>query len=231
MDDLAAIARRRARREGLWLHVDAAYGGFFLLTERGRRRFAGVERADSITLDPHKGLFLPYGTGALLVRDGRRLLEAHEVHGAYLQDLPPEGALPNFADYSARALARRPWAPRLAADRAARPRRLPAALDEKLDLAQHLAAELRGLDGLEVPWEPDLSIVTFRMTGDGGDAEAATVELLAGINASRRVFLSSTTVDGRFTIRACVLSVFTHRDRIDELVEIVRAAVRDLRAR
>ena len=141
------------------------------------------------------------------------------------------GRLPNLADYSAE-LSRegrglRLWLPIVLHGLGAFRR----ALDEKLDLAQHLAAELRGLDGLEVPWEPDLSIVTFRMTGDGGDAEAATVELLARINASRRVFLSSTTVDGRFTIRACVLSVFTHRDRIDELVEIVRAAVRDLRAR
>ena len=71
VDDLAALAEVCAR-ERLWFHVDGAYGGFFLLTEEGRRRMAGIERADSIVLDPHKGLFLPYGTGALLVRDARR---------------------------------------------------------------------------------------------------------------------------------------------------------------
>jgi aromatic-L-amino-acid decarboxylase len=68
VDDLGALADVAAK-ERLWFHVDGAYGGFFLLTERGRRRLAGIERADSIALDPHKGLFLPYGTGALLVRD------------------------------------------------------------------------------------------------------------------------------------------------------------------
>jgi aromatic-L-amino-acid decarboxylase len=229
VDDLAAIGAV-ARAEGLWLHVDAAYGGFFQLTERGRRRFAGIELADSITLDPHKGMFLPYGTGTLLVREGRRLRDAHEVHAEYLQDLPPEGALPNLADYSAE-LSRegrglRLWLPIVLHGLGAFRR----ALDEKLDLAEQLAVELGRLDGLDVPWAPDLSIVTFRVAGDGDEAEAATVELLARINASRRVFLSSTTVGGRITIRACVLSVFTHRDRIDELVELVRGALGDLRA-
>ena len=57
------------RAENLWFHVDGAYGGFFRLTTRGRRRLTGIDRADSVVLDPHKGLFLPFGTGVLLVRD------------------------------------------------------------------------------------------------------------------------------------------------------------------
>jgi aromatic-L-amino-acid/L-tryptophan decarboxylase len=69
LNEVASVARE----EGLWLHIDAAYGGFFQLTERGRNRLRGIEKADSITLDPHKGLFLPYGTGALLVRDAAAL--------------------------------------------------------------------------------------------------------------------------------------------------------------
>ena len=75
----------------MWFHVDGAYGGFFQLTDRGRERFRGIERADSVTLDPHKGLFLPYGTGGLVVRDGAALRDAHYEGAAYLQDLPPTG--------------------------------------------------------------------------------------------------------------------------------------------
>src|SRR4029450_12940158 len=86
VDPLTDIADLAAE-EGLWLHADAAYGGFFQLTERGRKRFRGIERADSITLDPHKGMFLPYGTGSLLVRDGSLLREAHYSGAAYLQDV------------------------------------------------------------------------------------------------------------------------------------------------
>jgi len=226
VDDIEAIADV-AEGRGLWLHVDAAYGGFFQLTDRGRARFAGIDRADSIVLDPHKGMFLPYGTGALLVRDGQQLRAAHEIHGPYLQDLAPEADIPNFSDYSpelsrdARGL--RVWMPIMLHGLAA----FRTALDEKLDLARYLSEQLREMPALDVPWEPELSTVGFRWAAeDSGTADAGTHDLLEGINASRRVFLSSTIIDGRTTIRVCILSVHTHRDRIDELIGIVRDAVR-----
>src|SRR5690606_23059089 len=82
LTDLAEFAHE----DGLWLHVDAAYGGFFQLTERGRKRLVGIGAADSITLDPHKGLSIPFGVGALLVRDRTTLIDANEGKGAYLSD-------------------------------------------------------------------------------------------------------------------------------------------------
>src|SRR5580704_16037637 len=92
---------RLAAREGLWFHVDGAYGGFFQLTRRGRAALSGVEAADSIVLDPHKGLFLPYGTGVLLVRDTAALRAAHDGDGggdgSYLQDLSGDAELPDFS--------------------------------------------------------------------------------------------------------------------------------------
>jgi aromatic-L-amino-acid decarboxylase len=214
-----------ATEEHLWLHVDAAYGGFFRLTERGRALFAGIERADSVTLDPHKGMFLPYGTGSLVVRDGARLREAHYAGAHYLQDLAGEGEIPNFTEYSPE-LSRefrglRVWFPlKLHGVSAFRD-----ALDEKLDLARVLYEGLREVPQLELPWEPELTVVPFRLRGR--DAEA-NKRLLESINASGRVFLSSTIVDGLFTIRACILSHRTHRDRIDECIEIVRRAAVDV---
>ncbi|PKL96651.1 MAG: amino acid decarboxylase, partial [Gammaproteobacteria bacterium HGW-Gammaproteobacteria-8] len=85
VDPLTALAEI-AGCEQLWLHVDAAYGGFFLLTETGRQRLAGIEAADSLVMDPHKSLFLPYGTGALLVRDGEKLHQAMSEGADYMQD-------------------------------------------------------------------------------------------------------------------------------------------------
>src|SRR5438309_764674 len=156
--DVGAVARE----EGLWLHVDGAYGGFFQLTGRGRALFRGIDGADSITLDPHKGMFLPYGTGCLLVRDRRQLREAHMVGADYLQDLAPEDEIPNFADYSPE-LSRdfrglRVWLPiqlhGLGAFR--------EALDEKLDLTEYLYESLRAAPGFEIPWKPELTVVAFR---------------------------------------------------------------------
>jgi aromatic-L-amino-acid decarboxylase len=217
-----------ARRERLWLHVDGAYGGFFQLTERGRSLFRGIEQADSITVDPHKGLFLPYGTGALIVRDGERMREAHSIGAHYLQDLAGESDLPNFSEYSIE-LSRsfrglRVWLPlRLHGVGAFR-----SALDEKLDLARHLYEELAATPGFELPWEPELTVVPFRYVPASGDADAANRALLERINASKRVFISSTMLHGNYMLRPCIVNHRTHRDRIDEAIEIIRASAAGL---
>jgi aromatic-L-amino-acid decarboxylase len=211
IDGIASIAEE----EGLWLHVDAAYGGFFRLTGRGRERFTGIERADSITLDPHKGMFLPYGLGCLLVRDVAKLRAAHQVGADYLKDLGSEGDVPNFADLSPE-LSRdfrglRMWLPlQLHGVSAWR-----SALDEKLDLAE------LSYDGRR----PDLSIVAFAPSA--GDNEA-TARLLERINASRRIFVSSTVIDERAYLRFCILAHRTSRQRMEEAVEIVQKAAADL---
>src|SRR6185503_12184388 len=96
LPEIAALCRER----GVWLHVDAAYGGFAVLTERGRTALAGIELADSVTLDPHKWLYQPFECGCLLVRSGRQLLDAFEIHPDYLRDA--KSGVPrevNFADY------------------------------------------------------------------------------------------------------------------------------------
>lgn len=227
VDPLGDLARL-AEEEDMWLHVDGAYGGFFQLTDRGRRLFAGVSEAQSITLDPHKGMFLPYGTGSLLVRDGKLLREAHHVGAEYLQDLAPEEEIPNFADYSPE-LSRdfrglRVWLPLMLHGVAA----FRSALDEKLDLARFLYRSLVETPGFEVPWEPDLSIVAFRYRPATGDPDGFNRRLLDGINQSKRVFLSSTMIGGRFIIRACILSHRTHRDRVEEVVEIIRGTAAEL---
>jgi aromatic-L-amino-acid decarboxylase len=212
----------------LWLHADAAYGGFFGLTARGRALFEGIARADSITLDPHKALFLPYGTGVLLVREGSLLREAHRAKGDYLQDLAPEGDIPNFADYSPE-LSRdfrglRVWLPLKLHGLGA----FREALNEKLDLTRILYDALISAPGFEVPWDPELTVIAFRYIPASGDVDAFNQRLLERINASKRVFLSSTRLNGDFWIRACIVSHRTHRDRIDEAITIIRDAARAL---
>jgi aromatic-L-amino-acid decarboxylase len=226
IDPLPALATV-ARHEQLWFHVDAAYGGFFRLTERGRRRLTGTELADSVTLDPHKTLFLPFGTGALVVRDPAALATAHEGTGDYLQDIGSTEGLPNYAQmgpeltHDARGI--RAWLPlHLHGVGAFR-----AALDEKLDLAEHAYERLVAIPALELPWRPELSTVAFRIRPDDITAEAAadadrrTRRLLERINARGRVLLSSTVIEGRQTLRICIVAHRTHRDRVDEALGIV----------
>jgi aromatic-L-amino-acid/L-tryptophan decarboxylase len=222
IDPLAAISDV-AVGEKLWLHVDAAYGGFFILTDRGRALLSGIDRADSLVLDPHKSLFLPFGTGALLVRDGELLRHAHSVdQPAYLQDGGDYG-LPNFGDYGpeltrdARGL--RLWLPlQLHGVEAFR-----SALNEKLDLARLAYDELRADPHLEVLGPPELSIVAYRMKGnDAARADSAMAEVLRRVNAEQHVFLSSTQIDGRYVGRLSVLNHRTDRSRVLEATGALR---------
>jgi aromatic-L-amino-acid/L-tryptophan decarboxylase len=213
IDPLPAIADV-ATEEGLWLHVDAAYGGFFQLTDRGRDRLRGVERADSLVLDPHKGLFLPYGTGCLLVRDGDLLRRAHSAEGAhYLQDLGDSG-LPDFNDYSPeltrdfRGL--RLWLPLHLHGVAA----FRAALDEKLDLAELAYDGLTADPHLRVLLRPDLTTLAVHCTSDED-----TAELLRRVNAEQRVLLSSTRVNGRYIARLSILNHRTDHARLSEALD------------
>lgn len=223
-----------ARSHDLWFHVDGAYGGFFHLTERGRTRLAGMERADSVVLDPHKSLFLPYGTGVVLVRDATTLHRAFATDGHYLQDVTGDDNLPDYADLG----------PELTRDHRGLRMWLPLhlhgvaafrdALDEKLDLAAYAYEELAAEPSLELPWRPDLSTVVFRLAGHGApteEDEAERVEranqvLLTRINATKRIHISSTRIHGRLALRLCILSHRTHRDRVAEAVDIIRTEAR-----
>jgi aromatic-L-amino-acid decarboxylase len=216
IDPLGAVAELCAR-ERLWLHVDGAYGAAFQLTARGRDRLRGIEHADSITLDPHKGLFLPFGTGCLLVRDPATLRAAHSGDDAhYLQDIDAAD-LPDFADLGPELT--RPfrglplWLPLHLHGVAA----FRAALDEKLDLAEWTYAALSAEPALHLYGAPELTTVAFRCADDD-----ATAELLRRVNAEQRVRLSSTRIDGRFVGRVTVLSHRTDRARVEEGVAAIR---------
>ena len=232
VDDLPALAGL-AGKEKLWLHVDAAYGGFFLLTERGRRAMAGIERADSVVLDPHKGLFLPYGTGSLLVKDAAALRRAHSVGADYLPGMQTDPDFVDFCEISPE-LSRdfrglRVWLPVKLHGLAPFRRNL----DEKLDLARWATEELRKVPGIEIVAEPQLSLVAFRLAGPGLSDEALDAlnrRFMNRINARQRIHLTGTTARGRFVLRICVLSFRTHLPRMQEGLEDIRAAAAECRA-
>jgi len=226
LDDLADIASRY----GLWLHVDGAYGAPFALTGHGKRILKGIERSDTVVLDPHKGLFLPFGSGAVLAREGRHLLDAHHYDASYLQDKEAlaSGDEISPADLSPeltrpfRAL--RLWLPLKLAGVAP----FRAALEEKLLLARHFHETMSLEDGFEVGPAPDLSIVAFRYLPRRGDPDAFNRKLINAVQRDGRVFLSSTKIDGRFTLRMAILSLRTHLDTVEQAIEILREKAKHL---
>jgi aromatic-L-amino-acid decarboxylase len=229
VDNLKALADL-AQQEHLWLHVDAAYGGFFMLTTHGRALMEGIRRADSVTLDPHKGLFLPYGTGSLLVRDGAALKRAHSVSASYLPTMQDDPDLVDFSQMSPE-LSRefrglRVWLPFKMHGIAP----FCHNLEEKLVLTRWATEELRKIPDIEIVAEPQLSIVAFRLVQPGLDTEALNQlnrDLLNRINARKRVYLSGTLLGNRFVLRICVLSFRTHLDRMRAGLEDIQAAVKE----
>jgi len=223
VDPLPAIADLCAEQQ-LWHHCDGAYGACFHLVPELRPLLAGLSRADSLALDPHKGLFLPYGTGAVLVRDGAALRAAHAATAEYL---PPPAAEEFYdpAQYGPE-LSRdfrglRVWLPIKLHGAAA----FRAALAEKRALALSAAGRLAQLPGLVLVAPPQLSLFAFHLhrTGAGlAQDNSDTQRLLAAVNARQRVMITGCTIDGRFLARVCVLSFRTRAERVEMAIEDIR---------
>jgi glutamate/tyrosine decarboxylase-like PLP-dependent enzyme len=224
IDPLPEIAEL-CRRYGAWLHVDGAYGGLFALCDEGRALLQGIEQADSVALDPHKTLFLPYGTGAALVRDGRLLQDAFSASGEYIRPLGESEVGPSPADLSPeltrhfRAL--RLWLPLQIAGIAA----FRAAQAEKLALARYFHARLSELDGWDPGPSPDLSVVAFRYLPKSGDADEFNERLMRHIQQEGRVMMSGTRIDGSYYLRCAILCFRTHLEHIDDALDAVLRAV------
>ncbi len=227
VDPLPQIAQL-CRRYGAWFHVDGAYGGLFCLSEEGREILRGIDQADSVALDPHKTMFLPYGTGAVLVRDGRHLLDAFSASAEYIRPLGPSDVGPSPADLSVELTrhfrAMRLWLPLQIAGVSA----FRAAQAEKLALARYLHARLSALDGFDPGPPPDLSVVAFRYEPPSGSADAFNERLLRHVQEEGRVMLSGTRLDGRFTLRCAILSFRTHIEHVDEVLAALLRGVEEL---
>jgi len=227
LDDIANIAEEH----NLWFHVDAAYGGFFMLTEHGREVMAGIERSDSVTIDPHKGMFLPYGSGAVLVKEGEKLFDSQHMTANYLQDTLKATDEPSPADLSPelskpfRGL--RMWLPLQLFG--VEPFR--AALDEKLLLTHYFYDQIKQIEGMEVGPEPELSIAFFRFVPEHGDPDDFNKELVNAIHEDGRVFLSSTHIEGTVYLRLALLHFRTHKEEVDLILSVLREKIDEVKSR
>jgi aromatic-L-amino-acid decarboxylase len=217
LPELAALCRER----GVWFHVDAAYGGFAALTERGRRWLAGIELADSVTLDPHKWLYQPFECGCLLVREGQRLHEAFRIQPAYLKDTEAAELEVNFSDLSVQ-LSRTSRALKLWMSlRYFGIDAFRAAIDRSIDLALFAQARIEASAQLELLTPAKLGVVCFRRRPEGMDEdrlERLNQQLVEGLAASGQGLVSSTRLRGRFALRMCVLN---HTSRTQDVERVL----------
>ena len=219
-----------AEAEGLWFHVDGAYGGFFMLTPEAPPALTALGRADSVVLDPHKGLFLPYGSGAVLVRSREALYRAHRYEANYMQDTLRSREEPSPADHSPELTRHfrglRLWLPLQLFGLAP----FRACLSEKIWLARYFYERVTEIPFMEVGPYPELSVVLFRMAPEGGDANRLNQELVTRVQEDGRVFLSSTHIEGVQWLRLAVLAFRTRKATVDLALEVLSELVDEIAA-
>ena len=212
--------------EDIWLHVDASYGGCAAVTEAGARVLHGIERADSIGLDPHKWFFQPYDAGCLLVKDVRTLERAFAFRHDVLQDSVWGANHPNQADrglqLSRRDRALKIWMSVQIFGMAA----FRAAVAQGIELAERAARYVADSPLLELMTPASLGIVCFRANPGGGAVGEEVLhklnrKILARVFWEDRAFLSSTTLRGRFALRMCVINHTTAWDDVRETLETI----------
>ena len=214
VDDLASVADV-CGREGLWLHVDGAYGAAALAAPSVRARFDGIERADSFIVDPHKWLFAPNDACALLYRDPHGARRAHTQHAAYLEVLATEEEWnpSDFAIHLTRRARGLPFWFSLAAHGTAA---YTAAVERCLDVVREAAEFVRTTPGLSLVCEPELSVLAFRRDGwSAADYSAwSDAQLRDGTS-----FVVPSSHDGEPILRFCVVNPRTTVDDLRSILE------------
>ncbi len=210
-----------AQENNMWFHVDGAYGGFFILCENKKHLFQGIEMADSLVIDPHKGLFLPYGTGAVLIKDKEAVLHSHHYTANYMQDtvgtdlsMSPAEVSPELTKHF-RGL--RLWLPLQL--HGIKP--FIACLDEKILLTDYFRKKLVEM-GFEIGPTPDLSVSYFWYPSQKIAQDTYNEKLMKLIHEDGRIFLSSSTIDDRFVIRMAILSFRTKKKTIDKALQMIQ---------
>ncbi|MFC1434381.1 aspartate aminotransferase family protein [Streptacidiphilus sp. N1-3] len=229
VDDIAAIADVCAD-EGLWLHVDGAYGAFGLLDPLSAHRYAGLDRADSLALDPHKWLGVPVDCGCVLVRDPAELRGSFSLVPSYLRD-ENAGGLGWFSEYGIEQT--RPfrslkvWATIAASGRDG----IARDVAHCTAMARRLGELVDAAPDLELLAPVETSITAFRYAAEGVSEELlnrVNQALPVAIQQRGRTFATGTVLDGREALRACLINPAVAEDDLAVLVEEARTVGADL---
>ena len=229
-DDIADICTA----EGLWFHIDGAYGAVGVLDERVAPAFSGMERADSVALDPHKWLSVPVECGCILIRDAKIMRDTFSLVPTYLrtEENLGIGGLPWFSEYGFQQTrgfrALKVWMTIAANGREG----LVSTICRHNDLARFLATIVAADSTLELLTEPTLSIVCFRVRPTSGeDGDTLNKTIMERLQVGGEVFVTQAVLAGSFWLRANVLHYATTEADLQSLVNAVRSAATSIRER
>ena len=218
-------------RNNLWLHVDAAYAGFAALTVEGKQLLGRLDRADSLTLDPHKWLFVPFECGCLMVRDPSRLSDAFRISPEYLKDVEPGEEEVNFADRGVQltrySRALKIWV----SVNYFGTEIIAAAIQDAMERARLLESLVAASPDFEILSPAQFGILCFRArpsSADDAELDALNEKINARVVEGGRFLISSTRLNGRFSLRMCTLGYRTTHDDIQNLFETIQRALQEL---
>ena len=234
IDPLDVLARFAAE-SNLWMHVDGAYGAVAMLDPHSRPLLEGIERADSIALDPHKWLSVPVECGCVLVRDGALLRDTFSLVPPYIRTETGKGIgnLPWFAEYGMQQTrgfrALKLWVTLANAGTLG----LEQQIAHQIALARYLAERVDAAPDFELRSKDPLSIVCFRyvpeeIAGSEEALDALNKKVMEHMQADGRTFVTSATLAGRFVLRACILHYDTTEADIDAMLQAVKDAARQV---
>jgi glutamate/tyrosine decarboxylase-like PLP-dependent enzyme len=236
VDPLAELADV-CREANLWLHVDAAYGWSAVLTEEGKNALGGIERADSVTLDPHKWFGQTFEAGCVLIRRGKLLGQTFALRPEYMLDVVPAEDEVNFADHGL-ALTRRFRALKIwLSMKVLGVRWFRALVDRCCRLADYAQALLEQSEDFEIVSPRRLSILCFRYAPDAGvkfcteELNRLNLDLCEAVRQSGRAFLSSTRLRDRVALRMCFVNWRTTAGDVEEVVGLLRQLAKSLQGR
>ena len=218
LDQIADLCQR----EDLWFHVDGAYGGFGILAEQTAGLYKGIERADSLAVDPHKWLYLPVECGCAIVRDAQALRDTFSVMPPYLRD---DTALPWFSEFGIQQTrgfkALKLWLTmqQIGLDG------YKQSISHDVAMAQALRAKICARPDFELVAGGPLSVTCFRYAPPGvADVEALNRRLIKTVQAEGEAFLTGTELDGQYALRACIVNFRTTEADLDRLLDVIAEA-------
>jgi len=210
--------------EGLWLHVDGAYGGIAVLSSGGRQLFAGLERADSVGIDPHKWMYVPVECGCVVVRDAQAMRNTFSLVPPYLRD---SGQFPWFAEFGPQQTRGFRALPIWLAMRHIGTDGYQGLLDRDIRLARVLREKIGARLEFRLVAAGPLSVSCFQFAPPGvADVEALNRRILAEVQREGTVFLTGTELAGKFVLRACIINFRTEESDLDFLLDTIASAGR-----